>query len=114
MASATDGASVREWVKAVLAEQSTTSDPMVSRQTIVMLAPGGGHDRSAVRYALADLAADDEVIEWCGRYAPTDEDSLRAVIEQEAESSISRKSLVGKANRLLYRKRDRSGGSNDA
>lgn len=70
----------------------TTIQQMISRSNI-------SYEDGA--RALQAAKENDDVLDWHGRLALTDEDSLRLVIEEQVESDTPRKILIGRCNQLL-------------
>jgi hypothetical protein len=65
--------------------------------------PHTDYDKSSLSDAISALEEAGEIIAWHGLLAPTTEDHLRAIIETETQSTVTRSLLVGRCNTLLQR-----------
>lgn len=72
---------------------------MVARTSVTQIAVSIGIVDPAKRVRAA--IENDDLLRYHGRVCRTDEESLRAVILQEADAKHTRKTLVGRCNRAL-------------
>lgn len=57
-------------------------------------------DRDELEEAVTQLGVEGELLTWHGLVAPTADDHLVAVIENERKADVTRTTLVAKANRM--------------
>lgn len=69
--------------------------------------PGTDYTKPGLGAILEDLREDGDIVTWHGLLAPATDEHLRAIIENEQESDITRRLIVGRCNEL------RSGGGED-
>lgn len=62
--------------------------------------PHTDYTKDSLRTAVDELREDGEIVTWHGLLAPAVDDHLKAIIENEAESDVTRSLLVARCNEL--------------
>lgn len=85
----------------VIDESTSTDDPWTSRQHIKQELRKTGSIGEYSQEMMNVLIQSKDVFYWHGLVAAKDPKILRAIIKQERDSTITRKILIGQANRAL-------------
>lgn len=91
---------VYEWVLTMADEFTIGEKPWSSREHILQERHKQDYSKEAVESAISHGLINNDLIEWHGLLAPTEEDNLQAILDYEAAANNPRRLLIQKVNRL--------------